>query len=215
MGHSQEMTSFFHACDTMAAYPGTDKHLMLPILFRLLYGSGLRVTEACQLRFSDVDFVRDTLLIRESKGGNDRLVPVSPSLRDGLQRWRAHLQTRHPVPMWFFETRNGQPPSRHWIYRQFRQCLQRAGIPHAGRGAGPRVHDMRHSFCVRTLKHLVDEGLDVYTALPILAAYVGHASPAATEGYVRLTADLYPEIITAVVQVTGATIPEVTDGQTD
>jgi len=48
-----------------------------------------------------------------------------------------------------------------------------------------------------------------------LAAYVGHASPAATEGYVRLTADLYPEILTAVVRATGSTIPEVNDDETD
>ncbi|AEJ38716.1 phage integrase [Sulfobacillus acidophilus TPY] len=210
----KEITGFFHACDTMEVYPGTDKHLLLPMLFRLLYGTGLRVSEACQLRFADVDWVRGTLLIRESKGGKDRLVAVSPSLRDGLQRWRAHLLTRQPAPTWFFETRNGQPPSRHWIYRQFRQSLWRAGIPHAGRGTGPRVHDLRHTFCVRALKHLVDEGLDVYAALPILSAYVGHASPTATEGYVRLTADLYPEVITAVVQVTGTTIPEVNDGPT-
>ncbi|NMP25204.1 tyrosine-type recombinase/integrase, partial [Sulfobacillus harzensis] len=160
-------------------------------------------------RVSDVDLGRGILLIREAKGGNDRMVPVSPSLRDGLQRWQAHLHTRQPDPTWFFQTRNGRPPGRGWVYQQFRHQLRRAGIPHAGRGAGPRLHDLRHSFCVRTLKRLVDEGLDVYAALPILATYVGHASTTATEGYVRLTADLYAEILTAVVQTTGTAIPEV------
>jgi len=211
----EEMARFFHASDTIPAYPGTDKHLMLPVLFRLLYGSGLRVSEACQLRFSDVDVLRGTLMIRESKERNDRLVPVSPLLQHELQRWSSHLQTRQPHPTWFFETKHGRAPSRHWIYRQFRACMRRAGIPHRGRGAGPRVHDLRHSFCVQALRHLVGEGLDVYAALPILAAYVGHASPKATEGYVRLTPDLFPEVIAAVVRATGATIPEVKHGRTN
>lgn len=210
-----EMQRFFQACDGLAVYPRTDKHLMLPVFFRVLYGCGLRVSEACHLRISDVDLEQGILTIHAGKGGKDWLVPVSPSLRDGLQRWAIHLRTRQADPVWFFETRNGQPPSRHWVYHQFRQCLHRAGIPHAGRGTGPRVHDIRHSFCVRSLKHLVDSGLDVYSALPILAAYVGHASPAATEGYVRLTVDLYPEILAAVTQATGSTIPEVHDDQTD
>ncbi|WP_243239945.1 tyrosine-type recombinase/integrase, partial [Sulfobacillus harzensis] len=48
---------------------------MLLVLFRLLYGCGLRVYEACQLRVSDVDLGRGILLIREAKGGNDRMVP--------------------------------------------------------------------------------------------------------------------------------------------
>jgi integrase/recombinase XerD len=93
--------------------------------------------------------------------------------------------------------------------------LRKCGIAHAGKGKGPRAHDLRHSFCVRTLKQLVDQGADIYCALPILATYVGHASAKATQGYVRLTVDIYPELIEKVSQECAYILPEVIEDETD
>lgn len=63
-----------------------------------------------------------------------------------------------------------------------------------GGGHGPRVHDWRHTFAVRSFKQMIDRGLDMYVALPILSTYLGHKTIYATERYVRLTMEMYPDI---------------------
>lgn len=62
---------------------------------------------------------------------------------------------------------------------------------------------------------MVDNGFDIYCALPILSIYIGHASVKATQDYVRLTADLYPEILAKVSKVSGYVIPEVAQHEND
>ena len=76
----------------------------------------------------------------------------------------------------------------------FRNYLFQAGIPHRGRGKGPRVHDLRHSFAVHVLNKWSREGKDMYTCLPILRTYLGHSKLSATEKYLRLVPDAYDEL---------------------
>ena len=59
---------------------------------------------------------------------------------------------------------------------------------------GPRIHDWRHTFTVRAFKHMADNGIDMYVALPILSTYLGHGTIIATEYYLRLTLELFPSI---------------------
>ena len=71
--------------------------------------------------------------------------------------------------------------------------LRHAGIPNRGSGRyGKRVHDWRHTFAVKSFKQLIDSGMDMYAALPIMSVYLGHDSIYATEGYLRLTISMYP-----------------------
>ncbi|GAX89813.1 tyrosine-type recombinase/integrase [Effusibacillus lacus] len=210
-----EIARFLHICDHMLPYPGTHKHIMVPVIFRLMYGCGLRVSEVSNLKCCDVDLDHGILTIRESKFGKDRLVPMSESLREILYQYHVGMNPSCKDTDFFFRSKNLKPVSRHWIYRRFREILRKCGIAHAGKGKGPRAHDLRHSFCVRTLKQLVDQGADIYYALPILATYVGHASVKATQGYVRLTVDMYPELMEKVSQECAYILPEVMVNETD
>jgi integrase len=72
--------------------------------------------------------------------------------------------------------------------------LQKAGIPYIGNGADPRIHDWRHHMAVQSFKQMIDSGLDMYVALPILSTYLGHKTIFATERYIRLTMQIYPYI---------------------
>ena len=94
------------------------------------------------------------------------------------------------------------------MYKWFRLCLDNAGIPHRGRGLGPREHDLRHSFCVHALKSMCAQGMDIYCALPVLSTYVGHKSIYATQQYLRLTAEIYPELLGRITLYAGGAIPE-------
>jgi integrase len=81
------------------------------------------------------------------------------------------------------------------VYNWFRKILIAAGIPHEGEHKGPRVHDLRHSYAVHALEKMARSGLDLYYSLPILSASLGHKHIQSTENYVRLTAEMYPNLL--------------------
>lgn len=93
-----------------------------------------------------------------------------------------------------FYTDKSTPRDASRIHDVHRILLQRADIPYIGEGKGPRIHDWRHTFAVRSFKQMIDSGMDMYVALPILSTYLGHKTILATERYVRLTVELYPYI---------------------
>jgi len=126
------------------------RHLVMPVLFRVIYACGLRASEARLLRFGDVDLAAGVLRIR-GKGGKDRLVPVSAALRRRLAEYHALVAGRTGGD-WFFPGSNGQPLTLMNIYKNFRRFLWQARISHGGKGHGPRVHDLRHSFAVSNVR---------------------------------------------------------------
>ena len=81
------------------------------------------------------------------------------------------------------------------LYKNFRRFLWRARISHRGRGNGPRLHDLRHTFAVNCLKKWVEQGCDLNVYLPILKTYMGHDSFTETAYYLRLTADVFPSLV--------------------
>ena len=98
------------------------------------------------------------------------------------------------------------------IDKNFRRFLWQARISHGGRGHGPRVHDLRHTFAVNNLRAWFARGDDVGALLPVLQAYMGHSSPDDTAYYLRLTAESYPHITAQVQRVVGDVVPPVTGG---
>lgn len=205
----EEMERFFKACDSISPHPLSNKHDSYPLLFRLLYGCGLRISEAIHLKVSDVDLNTGVLFIRESKFNIDRLVPMSEILQNMFIRYN-HKCNKHSDPEgYFFRIKKETPLNRSTVYKGFRELLWNAGISHGGKGKGPRLHDLRHVFCVHTIAKQVKEGIDLYCALPILSAYLGHTSVAATQHYVRLTVEAYPELIKMVSHTCAHIFPEV------
>lgn len=103
-----------------------------------------------------------------------------------------------------------QPLSAH--VKDIKRCtltISDCGYDNTGRhSGGPRLHDFRHTFAVRCMKHWVLEGRDLRACLPVLQAYLGHASINETAYYLHLTADLFPDIIHRVEDAFGDVIPE-------
>lgn len=145
------------------------RHLVMPALFRTIYACGLRCSEARLLRVEDVDLATGVLLIRDAKGGKDRQIPVSESIHVRLAHY--HAQFDWMGHDWFFPGRRGLPLRIGNIYNNFRRFLWQARISHGGRGQGPRVHDLRHSFAVHNLRMWFAAGKDVGAMLPILQTY--------------------------------------------
>jgi integrase len=176
--------------------PNLDK--TVPIAFRILYGCGLRCSELVNLRIRDIDTERCLLTIREGKFRKDRLVPMAPSLANQCAEYIVSVNAGCGGDDFFLRSPYGRQYSVQAPYYWFRELLYHAGIPHGGKGKGPRLHDLRHTFAVHCLKRWNLQGKNVYALLPALSAYMGHCDLRGTQIYLRLTPDLFPHIAKAM-----------------
>lgn len=162
----------FYACDHVKYYPGTSRHHTIPILFRLIYSCGLRASEVANLKCSHIDLTGDVITVRDGKNGKDRLVPLSESMAKNMEQfYQRYHHDDDSKDNYFFRGKYKNKLTRHRIYKWFRICLESAGIHHLGKGKGPREHDLRHSFCVHSLKKMQKQGMDLYASLPILCRF--------------------------------------------
>ena len=153
----------------------------------------------------DVNLEQGCLTIRESKNRNSRLVMVSASM---LKRLKQYAEAVHPLQeegAFFFPGAPGRPMTLGNVYKNFRRFLWRAGISHMG--DGPRVHDFRHTFAVYRLKAWSEQGKDLMAMLPVLKTYMGHDSFHETAYYLRMTADVFPDIRMRLEGTFGDIIP--------
>lgn len=205
----EEIRRFFEALDSMKPAKKTSaprRHLVMPVLFRLMYCCGLRMSETTTLKGEDVDLCSGILTIRDSKFGKSRYVPMSEELTVFCSEYAKTRLIGTPDD-WFLPARDGGFYGNRSVYTAFRELLQIANISHGGRGKGPRVHDLRHTFAVHCLQKWTANGLDITTALPHLREYLGHENICATEQYLRMTAEVYPEISALMQEKFGYLIP--------
>jgi integrase len=201
-----EIRRLFTAIDSQAISSFSNKAMVDPVLFRVLYGAGLRISEALSLSLADVDTRAGTLRIRDSKNGESRTVPVTSRLTATLQ---GYIAAAHPSPepsdYVFYSVAAGRPISQPTVYLRYRGYLADAGIPHFT--GGPHPHSLRHGFAVANLRRWAGRGADLAVMLPCLACYMGHADLRGTQYYLRLTADAYPEVMARAQIRFGYVIP--------
>ena len=186
------------------------RHLIMPVFFRLLFSCGLRCSEARLLRLEDVDLENGIITVSEAKNRNSRFVPMPRSI---TERMRQYAEKVHIYPNgkdYFFPALGGKPMTLGNVYKNFRRFLWKAGISHTG--DGPRVHDLRHSYCVYRLKSWAEQGKDLLTFLPYLKTYLGHYTFNETAYYLRMTADVFPDIRLKLETAYGSIIPEPEEG---
>lgn len=201
-----EIQRMFAAADKQRIVPQyPQSHLTAPAIIRLLYGTGIRISEALALQTSDVNFNTGVVKIIDSKFGKDRLIPLSSTLASYLADYYQKVKPAHI----FLPNNKGGRLTANGMYAMFRRILWESGISHGGRGSGPRLHDLRHTFSAHSIAQMVKQGVDLYVALPILAAYLGHAKLSTTNQYVRLTVEAFPEIISAVEEKCGFVFPRI------
>jgi integrase/recombinase XerD len=164
------------------------------VLLLLLYGAGLRISEALALTAADVDLAAGIVVIRESKFYKTRLVPIGADLRQVLTRYAAtHRRGNGDGP--FLRSRHGQAVTRQSAENTFCRLRVRAGV--LGRDDNPRhqprLHDLRHAMATHRLVSWYRDGADVQRLLPQLATYLGHVHIAGTQRYLTLTPELLRE----------------------
>lgn len=182
-------------------------HLVFPLLFKTLICCGLRAGEATRLRVKDVDLINGVLQIWETKHDKPRYVPLSKSLWADYEQYFEEIHAESSGNNYFFPNPRKSCYHTTTVYNRFRDALWHCGIAHKGRGYGPRVHDLRHTFAVRSMQKLKKSKSDIVTTLPYLSAYLGHCNMSATQIYLHLTAECYPEFIQKQCDYLGDTIP--------
>jgi integrase/recombinase XerD len=168
-------------------------HTLRTILL-LLYGAGLRIGEAVKLTMVDVDVAESLVVIRDTKFHKSRVCPLGPQLNQivaDYSRQRSAAGHSTSADARFFVLRRGAPVSRLTVERAFRRLCRHVGVRRSdGARYEPRLHDMRHSFCVRRLTSWYQQGADVQKLLPQLATYLGHQKLAFTQVYLTMTPEL-------------------------
>jgi len=203
-----EIDRFFRALDKIkVAKYHKDIVKTYGLLFRVLYGTGMRLSEVLGLKMKDVDLKNGILSIWDTKFHKTRLLPMSKTLHKRCKQYAKEFRGPALDEDMFFPNRNGEEKRQSSMHGWFRKGLWAAGIHYRGKGKGPRIHDLRHTFAVHSLKKWVDNGKDIYTLLPILCTYLGHGSIHATEYYLRLTSEIYPDILKAVEENYGDLVP--------
>ncbi len=186
-----EIVRYFHAVDTYESSRNRKDAIQLPILFRLLYCCGTRINETLGIRKQDVDLRDGIIKLYETKNNCERYIVLNGDLTNLVRQYAEKCFYLLGDNEYIFTTSNGGRLSGDTIYNRHRLFLHKAGIPYLGGGRGPRLQDWRHTFSVKCFKQMVDAGLDMYVALPILSTYLGHKTIYATERYVRLTMSLF------------------------
>ncbi len=156
-------------------------------LIALLSITGLRIGEAISLNRDDVDMIQRQLTVRSGKLGKARRLPLSHSTCEALmgyaqKRDRAHQQ---PCSEAFLLSLKGKRLLYQNVHFQFHKLINQTGLDECV--PRPRLHDMRHTFSVKTLKRWYEEDLEIEPRLPTLSTWLGHLSPSSTYWYLTAT----------------------------
>lgn len=202
-----EIRRLFDVIDTQPLSEMSNRALVDPVLFRVLYSTGMRLSEGLNLQLRDFDPARATLRVRDGKNHEHRVIPVTRRL---ATRLGDYLVAAHPNPQpehHLFHTGNPcTPADKSTIYNRFRRYLADADIAHFP--GGPHIHSLRHGFAVANLRRWAADGADLAVMLPYLSAYMGHADLRGTQYYLQLTADAHPEVAAMTTARFGYVIPE-------
>jgi integrase/recombinase XerD len=158
----------------------------------LMAATGLRTGEAMRLDRDDVDLEDGVLVVRNSKHGKSRLVPLHDTTTAALRHYarRRDCLCRAPLVPAFFLSGAGTRLNSTNATKTFARLLEAARItppPHRRR---PRLYDLRHSFAVATLVTWYEDDVDVAQRLPALSTYMGHEKPSATYWYLEAAPEL-------------------------
>ena len=190
----EELQNFFDAVDKGRSVPDSCPYRsdVMPVFFRILYTSGMRVSELRLARIRDVNLEKGYIHVLEAKNHKERLIPIHPLLMLRCRELKEKIHATSPDDEYFFMILPGKPMTLGNVYKNFRRYLEQAGISHTGKG--PRIHDFRHTYCVNLLRKWADEGKDLIAYLPYMRTMLGHESFEETAYYLKLTAERFPYI---------------------
>lgn len=197
--HYGENNSYLHK--KLDIYP-------YPFIIRILIGTGMRIGEVLALKVNDLDLDAGILKATNSKNGISRLIPLSSTLLDAMKYYCSQITHQNTDPL-FPSPFTGDHYSYEGMVWFFKKIGSVADIFEKN-GRKATLHSFRHTFCTRSLNRMISSGMNFYTALPILSAYVGHINTLDTQRYFHLTEVSFEDFLAQESQLSSL-IPEVED----
>ena len=190
-----ECRSMFSALDSECLEsPGyeSDCFRMSMIMY---YCFGLRKSEAQNLMAKDVDLDSGKVTILHGKNDVSRIVVASESVLCEMKAYAEKYVRTSGNDTFFLYPDSSRGQCERRIYDRYHKLLAEASIPPKPDGGRQRLHDLRHTFCVRALEQMQGKGFDLYTSLPLLSKYLGHKHITETEYYLRLMEEHFGGIL--------------------
>jgi len=168
------------------------RHLTYYTLLGLLIVTGCRIGEIIMLETNDYNADAGLLTIKNGKNRNTRIIPLHKSTIQMLNNYRNKSEYFHDTPTAsnYFVKENGTKLTVNGVETFFVRLSKTIGLRKENDSTGPRIHDFRHTFAVKTIIQWYQQGLDVDQHMPFLSAYLGHQKPSDTYWYLTAVPEL-------------------------
>lgn len=207
----QEKRAFFRSVDQCkpAVKNSPTKHYVVPVIFRLMYCCGLRESEALNLSASDVDLEDGRITVRESKGWKARNIFMSGEMLEQCRRYDSIMSRKFPCRSAFFPNKNGNALSYRTLNKWFHEFWDVLPESKNENAKNASLHSFRHTFAVDRLNAWVREGKDINAMYVYLSEYMGHMNYKATDYYIQLVSEFYPDMEDMLSSMNKNILPEV------
>ena len=188
----EQISRFFQYCDNVGQFLSFHAShlksrrmtiLIIPIFFRLLYSSGIRVNEARYLLLSDVDLTEGVIRVKQAKGGNEYLIVLHDTMLTELRKYDAAMDKVVPNRDYFFPSYQGGCLSKMWQASWFRKIWDKAN----GKNSQVIAYDFRHNYAITNINSWPQDGREFFDRLTALSKSMGHAKIDSCIYYYELT----------------------------
>lgn len=196
----KDLNKLFSIVDSWVCRPkGRYSHIALeyPLILRMCYCLGLRVSECTNLKCHDIDWERKRILITHSKGDKYRYIYIADDLFKLIKKYHIQMSKFFDTRTWFFPGENDLAPiksrtaSKHFR-NSWRQLLQQQANTEDCKI--PTIHILRHCFVIHIITKWAEEGQDLNTMIPYLCRHLGHNGIQASYHYFHQIDKQFPTL---------------------
>jgi len=204
----EELSAIFSVLDRLQiSHRSSIRHLVIPVMFRMIYCCGLRPKEGRDILRSNVDMKTGQIVIQETKKRKDRVVVLSTDMLKLCRQYDQKINAVFPERQYFFPNFDKNAYSARWQAETYQQCLKKTAMSFSGNR--PRIYDLRHTFATNVLFRWMKEGKDMNVYLPYLSAYLGHENFSDTAYYIHLVPQYFSQISDMCLSKHSHLIPEI------
>ena len=179
------------------------RHLTIPLIFKILYQTGMRIGEILELKVNDYLETDECFYLKDTKNGQERLIYLPKSLNKEILNYHSIFHYNGNLDDYFFKITSGKI-GLSTVERTFNEMLKTININKTNKH---RVHNLRYCFVIHYLENALLEGKDVNVILPILQVHLGHQDLKALEHYFKITQIMINKIGKISEQKLGVLIP--------
>jgi len=204
----EELSAIFSALDRLQpSHQSSIRHLVIPVMFRMIYCCGLRPKEGRKILRGNVDLKTGQIVIQESKSRKDRIVVLSADMLKLCQQYDKKIDAVLPEREYFFPKSDGNAYKHSGIVKTYRKCLEDTKVFFPDNR--PRLYDLRHTFATNVLFRWMKEDKNMNAYLPYLSAYLGHEKFSCTAYYIHLVPQYFSQISDMCLSKNSHLIPEI------